>query len=145
MSLQRVLELARRQNMAVVVTDVAGREPLVVLPLDTYERLLDQPPASEIKSRSPEPPKSPPSAPPQTPQAQTPVPKAGSPASPQQQPIRVTPSVPQDTLRVRQRDEDRVTALHRSLDVVSEPSQATPTAPTTTGDLFVEERFAFQG
>jgi nicotinamidase-related amidase len=34
MSLQRIIELARRQGMPVILTDVAGREPMVVLPLE---------------------------------------------------------------------------------------------------------------
>jgi nicotinamidase-related amidase len=43
MSLQRIIELARRQGMPVILTDVAGREPMVVLPLEAYEKMLDVP------------------------------------------------------------------------------------------------------
>ena len=41
MSLQRILELARRKGMPVVVTDIGGREAMVVMPFDEYERLAD--------------------------------------------------------------------------------------------------------
>jgi hypothetical protein len=43
MSWQRVLELARRQGMPVIVTDVAGREPMVVMPLEAYEAITEAP------------------------------------------------------------------------------------------------------
>lgn len=39
MSWQRILETARKQGMPVIVTDIAGREPMVILPLEMYERL----------------------------------------------------------------------------------------------------------
>jgi len=42
MSLQRVLETARRTGTPVIVTDVAGREPLVVLPLEQFEALTGE-------------------------------------------------------------------------------------------------------
>ena len=42
MSWQRILEVARQQGMPVVVTDIAGREPMVILPFEKYERLLEQ-------------------------------------------------------------------------------------------------------
>ncbi|MDO8583883.1 MAG: hypothetical protein Q7R83_01760 [bacterium] len=42
MSWQRILETARRHGFPVIVTDVAGREPTVVVPLNEYERLLEQ-------------------------------------------------------------------------------------------------------
>ena len=42
MSWQRIFELARRQKSPLIITDIAGREPLVVLPLEVYERLIDQ-------------------------------------------------------------------------------------------------------
>ncbi len=41
MSWQRILEAARRQGMPVIVTDIAGREPMVLLPFDRYERMLE--------------------------------------------------------------------------------------------------------
>src|SRR5262245_33195529 len=41
MSLQRVLETARKTGLPVIVTDVAGREPMVILPLEQYEALTD--------------------------------------------------------------------------------------------------------
>ena len=41
MSWQRILEAARNSGSPVIVTDVAGREPLAVLPLAEYERLLE--------------------------------------------------------------------------------------------------------
>lgn len=39
MSFQRILETARRMGSPLIVTDVAGREPMVVMTLQTYERL----------------------------------------------------------------------------------------------------------
>lgn len=41
MSLQRILELARRKGVPVVVTDIGGREAMVVMPFDEYERLSE--------------------------------------------------------------------------------------------------------
>lgn len=41
MSWQRIFEFARRRRLPMVVTDIAGREPFVILPLDTYEQMLD--------------------------------------------------------------------------------------------------------
>jgi hypothetical protein len=41
MSWQRILEMARRQKMPVVITDIAGREPMVVLPFNEYEALVE--------------------------------------------------------------------------------------------------------
>lgn len=52
MSIQRVLEVARRQNMPVVVTDVAGREPMVILPLASYEAMLDGRPSRHVSSEA---------------------------------------------------------------------------------------------
>ncbi len=42
MSWQRILEVARRQGTPIIVSDIAGREPMVILPFDEYERLIDQ-------------------------------------------------------------------------------------------------------
>lgn len=39
MSFQRILETARRMNSPLIVTDAAGREPMVVMTLQAYERL----------------------------------------------------------------------------------------------------------
>ncbi|MCI0479814.1 hypothetical protein L0Y59_04685 [Candidatus Uhrbacteria bacterium] len=39
MSLQRVLETARKTGTPVILTDVAGREPLVILPLEQFEAM----------------------------------------------------------------------------------------------------------
>ncbi len=39
MSWQRILETARRRGFPVIVTDIAGREPMVVMPFSEYERL----------------------------------------------------------------------------------------------------------
>ena len=41
MAWQRIFELARRKNTPLIITDIAGREPMVVLPLDVYERMVD--------------------------------------------------------------------------------------------------------
>lgn len=48
MSLQRILESARRLRTPVILSDLAGRDPLVILPLDQFEALssLDHPAAS---------------------------------------------------------------------------------------------------
>ena len=42
MSLQRVLETARRTGTPVIVTDVGGREPMVVMPLEQFEALTGE-------------------------------------------------------------------------------------------------------
>ncbi len=42
MSWQRILEVARRRGMPIVVTDIAGREPMVLLPFEQYEQLLEK-------------------------------------------------------------------------------------------------------
>jgi hypothetical protein len=41
MSFQRIFEMVRRQGMPLVVTDEAGKEPVVVLPLEVYEALVE--------------------------------------------------------------------------------------------------------
>src|SRR5688572_11037212 len=41
MSFQRILETARRMGSPLIVTDAAGREPMVVMSLQTYERLSE--------------------------------------------------------------------------------------------------------
>jgi hypothetical protein len=43
MSLQRVIETARRTGTPVIVTDIAGREPMVILPLEQFEALAGEP------------------------------------------------------------------------------------------------------
>jgi hypothetical protein len=45
MSFQRILESARRMGAPLIVTDAAGREPMVVMSLQTYERLSEVAPA----------------------------------------------------------------------------------------------------
>lgn len=45
MSFQRILETARRMGSPLIVTDAAGREPMVVMTLQTYERLGEMAPA----------------------------------------------------------------------------------------------------
>ena len=39
MSWQRILELAREQGMPVIVTDLDGRDSMVVMPLERFEQL----------------------------------------------------------------------------------------------------------
>lgn len=39
MSLQRVFESARKMGVPVIVTDPAGRDPMVVLPLEQFEAM----------------------------------------------------------------------------------------------------------
>jgi len=41
MSFQRIFEMVRRQGMPLVVTDETGKEPVVVLPLEVYEALME--------------------------------------------------------------------------------------------------------
>lgn len=41
MSFQRMLEMARRHGMPLVVTDPNGKEPMVVLPMEVYEALVE--------------------------------------------------------------------------------------------------------
>ena len=42
MSFQRILETARRMGSPLIVTDAAGREPMVVMTLQAFERLGEQ-------------------------------------------------------------------------------------------------------
>lgn len=39
MSMQRVLETARKLGLPVIMTDVAGREPMVIMPLEQFEAM----------------------------------------------------------------------------------------------------------
>ena len=147
MSLQRVIEVGRKQGIPVIVTDIAGREPMVLLPLDSYERLLNapsespailvdagQPPTPIIRQSS--------ESSPRHVQKNTPPPPSTRPPA---QPKPTNPAPGQDGLRVRQRDEDRVQALHRSLDVVAEaPSPSQNVSRPTAEGLFPEETFLFQ-
>lgn len=156
MSLQRVIEIGRKQGIPVIVTDIAGREPMVLLPLDTYERLLDAPSESAAlmvdvaPAPRPAEQKAPAQALPSSKQNPQPSQKtAYTPPPPstknQAQPQPTTPSPGQDGLRVRQRDEDRVQALHRSLDEVAEAASPSPTVSRSTAEgLLPEETFLFQ-
>lgn len=153
MSWQRIIEVARKQGMPVIVTDVAGREPMVLLPLEGYERLVDgggvpkneEKPhvsAKNVEKQSEQ----------AVPRAPTPVPvSVSSPATPPGSPSLPPASHSQpaasnpDSLRRRQRDGDRVEMLHRSLDTVSQvvgEGAASPGAQEP--DLLLEERFSFQ-
>jgi hypothetical protein len=51
MSFQRILESARRMGTPLIVTDAAGREPMVVMSLQTYERLSEVAPV--VKGSNP--------------------------------------------------------------------------------------------
>lgn len=42
MSLQRVFESARKMGVPVIVTDPAGRDPMVVLPLEQFEAMAGE-------------------------------------------------------------------------------------------------------
>lgn len=138
MSLQRIIELARRQGMPVILTDVAGREPMVVLPLEAYEAMLDdQDRGSGVQSQKVGQIRDTESSVSQKPHE----PRNPSSTRDRSQ-VRTEPS---DGLRVRQRDEDRVQTLHRSLDTVSQevPAQPLPQKEGADG-LVMEERFSFQ-
>ncbi len=39
MSLQHVLEVARKNGMPVIITDDSGREPMVIMPLEQFEAM----------------------------------------------------------------------------------------------------------
>ncbi|MCE9585855.1 hypothetical protein K8R04_00880 [Candidatus Uhrbacteria bacterium] len=52
MSFQRILETARRMGSPLIVTDAAGREPMVIMALQTYERLGEG--VSQATSRKPQ-------------------------------------------------------------------------------------------
>ncbi|MBI4139172.1 hypothetical protein HY479_03415 [Candidatus Uhrbacteria bacterium] len=49
MSLQHVLDVARKNGMPVIVTDAAGREPMVVMPLEQFEAMAGW--DEEVKSQ----------------------------------------------------------------------------------------------
>ena len=54
MSFQRIFDMVRRQGMPMVVTDDTGKEPVVVLPFEVYEALME---GGEVKKpvKAPEP------------------------------------------------------------------------------------------
>ena len=54
MSMQRVLETARKLGLPVIVTDPAGREPFVLLPLDQFEAMAGE---SKVSAQGGSPPK----------------------------------------------------------------------------------------
>lgn len=54
MSLQRILETARKTGMPVIMTDLAGREPMVIMPLEQFEAMAGESPASQ-KAPAPKP------------------------------------------------------------------------------------------
>lgn len=154
MSWQRIIEVARRQGMPVIVTDVAGREPMVLMPLDGYERLLDgvrpssdrEKPLHTVKNSDSKPLNAP-----QEPVLTVPV--AVSRPAPTPQPLSELPSESMppapvanpDSLRRRQRDGDRVEMLHRSLDTVSQVvGEGGSMSGRVEDDLLSEERFSFQ-
>jgi hypothetical protein len=56
MSFQRILETARRMGSPLIVTDAAGREPMVIMSLQTYERLGEG--NSQVTGRKSQSPKS---------------------------------------------------------------------------------------
>lgn len=43
MSWQRVIETARKTGMPIIITDPAGREPMVILPLEQFEAMVSEP------------------------------------------------------------------------------------------------------
>jgi hypothetical protein len=49
MSIQHVLESARKLGLPIILTDLGGRDPLVVLPLEQFEAMAGESPA---KSRT---------------------------------------------------------------------------------------------
>lgn len=148
MSLQRVIELARRQGMPIVVTDVAGREPMVLLPLEIYEDLLNEPNPSFLKNDQSKPNSSQESSKEAVSElvAQKPTAPLAQPVV-FSEPVSVPTPAPvpaRDGLRVRQRDEDRVQTLHRSLDVVSEAAEGSSRGVgAVEQDIPLEERFSF--
>jgi hypothetical protein len=52
MSFQRIFETARRMGSPLVVTDPAGREPMVVMTLEAFERMGDGLPAVTRKPQA---------------------------------------------------------------------------------------------
>lgn len=145
MSWQRIMEVARKQGMPVIVTDVAGREPMVILPLEGYERLLggfpivkEEKPLYEAKNTREE----------AHSVSTKPVPGGmnATPTSPVPPASNLQPPASNpDSLRRRQRDGDRVEMLHHSLDTVSQVVGEGASASGQIGsDLLLEERFSFQ-
>lgn len=139
MSLQRIIELARRQGMPIIMTDVGGREPMVLLSLDTYEEMLDVKPTEPLSDVAKAPPQGRPAV------AEKDQKSAhSSEGSRNSKQVAPTSSAP-DGLRVRQRDEDRTQALHRSLDSVSHEVLASAPSQMGGGEgMVMEERFSFQ-
>lgn len=139
MSLQRIIEVARRQGMPVILTDVAGREPMVVLPLEAYEKMLDGE-GQDLKGEGQS-----------LEEGQNSKFKV---QNDQQEKVQEPKSLAShlrpltsssDGLRVRQRDEDRTEALHRSLETVShEVSSHQGASGGGEEGMVLEERFSFQ-
>lgn len=140
--------------MPVIVTDVAGREPMVLMPLDGYERLLDgvkpsskeEKPLNTAKNSDSKPLSAPGEPVLAVPVAVSqPVPAPQPPSEPPSEPVPPPPAANPDSLRRRQRDGDRVEMLHRSLDTVSQVvGEGGPTPSQVEADLLSEERFFFQ-
>ncbi len=54
MSIQHVFESARRLGLPVIVTDLGGRDPMVVLPLDQFEALASESPVKSLAKLEPQ-------------------------------------------------------------------------------------------
>ena len=54
MSFQRIFDMVRRQGMPMIVTDQAGKSPLVVLPFEVYEALMGEGATKSEPKLSPE-------------------------------------------------------------------------------------------
>ena len=52
MSLQRIFESARKLGFPVIITDPAGREPMVVLPLEQFEAMAGSGETRELEPLS---------------------------------------------------------------------------------------------
>lgn len=52
MSLQRVLEVARKNGMPVIITDNSGSEPMVILPLEQFEAMAFSAQSSALSAQS---------------------------------------------------------------------------------------------
>lgn len=53
MSIQHVFESARRLGLPVILTDIGGRDPMVVLPLDQFEAMAGESPVKPLAKPEP--------------------------------------------------------------------------------------------
>ena len=119
MSWQRIFESARKRGLPLVVTDIAGREPLVVMTLEEFER-LEEGKKQEVRSQKLE--------------VRIEKPTVDKIAVPRVQSETLKVETP-ITLQSIVEKEDEMTKI---------PQESAESAPSEAGGLSLEERFYFE-